>query len=649
VHANKLSAWLVAGSVVVYAGCGGDNLTLPSEGEPAHITVTGSGQSGRVGTQLAAPLVVKVTDTQDRPVAGATVNFTFDDATAGSTTPSSPSTDANGEASSSITLGGRVGELTGRAWVPVPEGTVPVTTPFTVIATSADANGIAAVSGDQQRAQVGTALPQPLVVQVTDGFGNPISNVTVEWSVTGGGSVNASSVLTGDNGQASVTWTLGNTAGEQTALATSQGLAGSPVTFRATATAGNAAQLELVSGDDQSAPAGTELGQPLVVRLRDADGNPIPNRPVSWVVGSGGGTATPATSNTDAQGLASTRWTLGTTPGANTLNAVVSGLGLSPVPFSATGTGTGSPSTLALSTQPPSSVTVGAVLDPNPIVQIKDGSGNDVALAGVEVTVGKSSGSGRLEGTETRTTDANGRAQFTDLRITGATGSHRLIFAADGYRSVTSNRIDVTRASTTTTITAHDPNPSISGETVTVRFTVTSAAGTPTGRVDVTASGGTGSCHAEVAEGSCELRLVATGERTLTATYAGDNLFATSQGTASHTVNEQTPQPNRAPVAVNDAYTTSAGVGFHVPGANGSSLIFNDTDPDFDDLFTVPTSGAITTTMGGSVTIFNDGSFDYVPPAAPFTGDDTFSYTLTDRPPGEGGLTATGNVTVTIQ
>ena len=45
--------------------------------------------------------------------------------------------------------------------------------------------------------RVGTDLPLPLVVQVTDQFFNPISGVTVNWSVTGGGSVSAASTVTG--------------------------------------------------------------------------------------------------------------------------------------------------------------------------------------------------------------------------------------------------------------------------------------------------------------------------------------------------------------------------------------------------------------------------------------------------------------------
>ena len=56
------------------AACGGDNLTLPSQGQPAHIEISnGNRQTDRVSSQLPHPLIVLVTDSQGRPVEGVTV------------------------------------------------------------------------------------------------------------------------------------------------------------------------------------------------------------------------------------------------------------------------------------------------------------------------------------------------------------------------------------------------------------------------------------------------------------------------------------------------------------------------------------------------------------------------------------------------
>ena len=97
----------------------------------------------------------------------------------------------------------------------------------------------------------------------------------------------------------------------------------------------------------------------------------------------------------------------------------------------------------------------------------------------------------------------------------------------------------VNKADTTTTITSDNPDPSSPGQSVTVQWTVTPNApggGTPTGNVTVTVSGGAETCSAAVGTGQCSLVLNAAGTRTITATYAGDTNFNTSNDTESHQV-----------------------------------------------------------------------------------------------------------------
>jgi hypothetical protein len=71
------------------------------------------------------------------------------------------------------------------------------------------------------------------------------------------------------------------------------------------------ASVVITSGEAQTAVAGSELPQPLVVRVADADGDPVAGAAVSFAV-AGGGSVTPASAVTDAQGQASAHWTLGT-------------------------------------------------------------------------------------------------------------------------------------------------------------------------------------------------------------------------------------------------------------------------------------------------------------------------------------------------
>jgi hypothetical protein len=235
----------------VLTSCGGDDLVLPSEGEPAVITVVqGNGQSGRVGEALGQPLVFEVLDGANRAVPGATVVVEISGAVA---EPDTLSTDAQGRATTEITLGSQVGEAVGAARVIAPESPVAVQAAFAAMAVAASANGLAGVSGDGQTGPAGTELPQPLVVEVTDAFGNPIEGVAIAWTPDGG-SVSQPSTVTDGAGRTSVTRILGPTAGVQTTLASAEGLAGSPVVFNHTVTAGNASGVQIVSGNDQAAP-----------------------------------------------------------------------------------------------------------------------------------------------------------------------------------------------------------------------------------------------------------------------------------------------------------------------------------------------------------------------------------------------------------
>ena len=540
-HSPAIRRATVLAALLLSACGGGSDLLLPGTGEPAAVTlVQGNGQNGRVGEALPQPLVAAVTDGAGRPVEGATVVFVLSDPAPGAslsrdTTP----TDAAGNATAQVVLGTRPGTQAGEVRALGTQGQVAASAPFSLNALSENASGITAVSGMDQSGQVGTALANPLVVQVADAFGNPVPGVDVAWTADGGGSVSSATTTTGADGQTSVTRTLGATAGTQRALASVDGLAGSPVTFVHTATAGAASGVSIVSGDDQTGPVSTELPIPLVVEVRDGDGNPVPTVAVSWVIGSGGGSVTPATSPTDAVGQATAAWTMGGTPGPNTVSAVVSGIGVAE--FSATATA-GAPARLSVLIQPSASAVSGAVLGQQPVIQLLDASGNPATQSGVEVQVAIASGSGLLAGATSKLTDGNGRATFTNLAITGVPGTYTLRFSAASFAAVTSTGVNLAAAPTVTTITADTPDPSRAGDQVTVQFSVTSANGTPSGSVQI--ADGSNTCTGTLlgGEGNCAIGFTTAGSRTLTATYAGANGFGASSDTEEHTV-EAAPPP----------------------------------------------------------------------------------------------------------
>ena len=90
-------------------------------------------------------------------------------------------------------------------------------------------------SGNLQSAVAGSALPNPLAVQLVSGSGAGLPNSTVNFKVaSGSASLSATTATTGPDGRASVTVTLGNAPGPVTVTASASGLP--PVTFTATST-----------------------------------------------------------------------------------------------------------------------------------------------------------------------------------------------------------------------------------------------------------------------------------------------------------------------------------------------------------------------------------------------------------------------------
>jgi hypothetical protein len=90
-------------------------------------------------------------------------------------------------------------------------------------------------AGATQSGIMGQPTPIAPTVIVTNDGGNPVAGVTVNFSIaSGGGSISSATAITGTDGKASVTWTLGRTYASQALNAEVQG--GGLVGFLATAT-----------------------------------------------------------------------------------------------------------------------------------------------------------------------------------------------------------------------------------------------------------------------------------------------------------------------------------------------------------------------------------------------------------------------------
>jgi hypothetical protein len=76
-------------------------------------------------------------------------------------------------------------------------------------------------------------------------------------------------------------------------------------------------QIEVLHGPPDRASPGLFLLDTMRVRLLDDQGDPLAGKLVTWVVLQGGGDVVPIQSQTDAEGIAEARWSLGTAAGVN--------------------------------------------------------------------------------------------------------------------------------------------------------------------------------------------------------------------------------------------------------------------------------------------------------------------------------------------
>ena len=131
---------------------------------------------------------------------------------------------------------------------------------------------VALISGDAQPTpEVGTKLPLPLTIKVSDAQGNSVAGVAVLWT-TVSGTLSSSSSTTDASGVATVEWTLGPTVGSQTATAAVTGLR--PVTFSVIAVAGPLAQIILSRDTVELLGIGDSFR--LNARAADRFGNVLP-------------------------------------------------------------------------------------------------------------------------------------------------------------------------------------------------------------------------------------------------------------------------------------------------------------------------------------------------------------------------------------
>ncbi|HKB97232.1 MAG TPA: hypothetical protein VKD23_00460 [Terriglobales bacterium] len=285
----------------------------------------GNAQTATVATTLATPLRVHAANPYTgQPDVGAAVNFS-DGCKPGTTACGSFSTnpaitDSNGNASTTYTLPKKAGTYTvtisGNGFGP---------TTATATAKPAAPVKIIAYGGARQTGAAGSNLARPINAQVQDVYTNGIPGITVTFTANKGAVPNPSSVVTNSIGVAGTTLRLPTTVSTVTVTASSTGL--NNLNIIEYSVAGPAANIAITGGNNQVAPAGTQLPQALTTLVTDQYGNPVPGVNVDFNDGGAGGTYTYSNPRvTDNTGTATQFYTLPPTPGIVTINATTAGV-----------------------------------------------------------------------------------------------------------------------------------------------------------------------------------------------------------------------------------------------------------------------------------------------------------------------------------
>lgn len=363
----------------------------------ATFTITkagGDNQTGTAGTTLPNPLVVQINDPSGNPQAGVTVDFAVTSGS-GSVSPASAVTNASGQASTTLTLGAAPG-----ATNPVPNtvnatasgiGGVTFTTTanpvvqnnnLTILTTQTPSIQDASDNGSSYELGMkflSTTAGKITAIRFLKSSSETGTHVGKIWAGTGGLPL-ATVTFTNESAsgwqqqnlvdplfiEANKVYVVSVNSNSHFSIAYDQ--LASPIVngpLRSVADGNNGvfgslnnfptnsysnsnyfrdivfsagSTLIKVSGDNQSGIVDTTLPNNLVVQVNDSSGTPQSGVPINFAVSGGGGSVSPTSTVTNANGQASTTLTLGSIPsGANNGTVVtVSAAGIGSVYFTAT-------------------------------------------------------------------------------------------------------------------------------------------------------------------------------------------------------------------------------------------------------------------------------------------------------------------------
>jgi hypothetical protein len=231
--------------------------------------ISGGGQSGVVGTEVAEPLVIVARTRDGRPLRGVKVDWSSE---GGALTPLAERTDEQGLARARWLLPTVTGTKVATARL---EGWWGVAATFHSTALSGPPARGEIVNGHARTDTVGRTMFEPLVVRLWDRYENLAAGVNVRWTAAeGSGTVAPLAVPSNGNGVSAVRWTLGAMVGTQRVQAEVPGLP--TFTFEAAAKIGPIARIAI---DQRDLTVKHRTPFTLTASAYDAFGNRYPAGP----------------------------------------------------------------------------------------------------------------------------------------------------------------------------------------------------------------------------------------------------------------------------------------------------------------------------------------------------------------------------------
>jgi hypothetical protein len=480
---SKAGQYIVGVTVTNLSGGSVLFLAMALTGTPSQLVkIAGDNQSSSANTTLSSPLAVVAMDAGGNPVQGMSVTFAIATVPTGATGQSvsvpNATTDANGRATTVLTLGNKAGTYIVTATATGLTGSL-VT--FTATAMVGAAAAIALTSGDNQTGVISTALANPLVVTVTDAGGNPIQGSSVTFAIAvspagaRGQSLSVTGTTTNASGQASTVLTLGNKTGTYTVTATSGSLSGSLVTFTATATVGAAATIALTSGNNQTGIISTALANTFVVTVTDVGGNPVQGTSVSFAIastpsGATGQSLNPTNATIGVNGQTATTLTLGNKIGTYTVTANSTGLTGSPMTF--TSTAIAGPATAIAVTSGNNQIGIISTTLANPfVVTVTDVGGNPVQGMSVTFAIASTPSGATGQSLSATSTTTSGVGQALTVLTLGSMAGNYTATATSG--SLTGSPVGFSAIATNPVPTLLSTIPNRAGRGSRINVTIT--------------------------------------------------------------------------------------------------------------------------------------------------------------------------------